>query len=146
MNVAALEAALPALVISAADELGPDVAQVYVADRPRADGNTLEFWIEPRVAEPTSAAAWGIGTRDHMYRYHLLGSSLTRASARTILEQVATRIHGRRAPATAGHEVAIVDAVTVDEIGGQGAEPGPISAFMDVRHRGDLRPEEGSSG
>lgn len=135
MNAATLEAALPALVKEAIFGVSAD-AQVYVGDRQRVDGNTVEVQFQRGRTEDAPATGWGIPSRLHRYTVHLRTNASTRADHARMWGELLVRLHGRRAPLITGLEVTTVGDVQY-EGDGIGDTSSPLSSFAEVTFKGD---------
>ena len=138
MNSATLEAALVALTGPIVEGVfGISVAaQVYVDDRARGNGNTVEAWIQPVGVDDAPAVGWGIPSKLHRYRVHLMTSAGTRVSHRRMWGELVVRLHGRRAPLVAGLEVTTVGEVHYEQ-NGVGDSTAPLSSWAEITFKGD---------
>lgn len=97
MDVAALEAALPATVVAAIGSPFTAAAQVYVDDRPRrATQAAAVCWVRPGPVRP---APGGIGAtgEERDYVFHLSGASQdTRQNPRVWAKKLRAYLDGHR--------------------------------------------------
>lgn len=142
MNVATLEAALPALTVSVLTAID-NVTQVLVADRPPKVRRTDPHVVWTLVEEVAVPDAGGLGRTLHGLRYRAVirARTATQATRRLWGEELRDGLHHRRRPTgVPGLDHAEVLGFRAAPIDGPGIDggTGPVEAEADVLFVGDV--------
>lgn len=143
MNVATLEAALPAATNAALTLITAD-GQVAAADAPQRPQRTDVHAVWTLVEELPIPDAGGLGRTMHGLRYTATvhARSATQAQRRALAEEFRAYFHHKRKPAITGLDHAEVLGFTVQPAEGMGPAVqggvGPVTAVADVLFVGDV--------
>lgn len=140
MNLAALEAALPAFTAGAITDLTNSSTQVYVSDRPRQTPTvtSIEALWQYVESEPDAGGGLGLPLERHTYRLTIMAASATLAARKVWGKEIKAATHFRRAP-TGLSDLDHAEVLSF-EVGpvGIGDDPGPAQAIATVVFVGEV--------